>query len=271
MNEAPVLEVDNIDLAFSGRTILDGVSFQIHQGEFTGLIGSNGVGKTSLLRVILGLQRPESGKIRFLGEPLSQHRRSIGYVPQKVSLDPDVPMRARDLVALGIDAHRYGIGRRTKQQHELVDQMLHDVDAERIANSRVGSLSGGEQQRVLIAHALISQPKLLLLDEPLANLDPKSVQEVVALLHRVASDHDVAILLSAHEMNALLPVMDRIVYLTAGRAASGTTEEVVRSDILSKLYGHHVDVLKLHGRVLVVSEPTPDAADIPDHPPLTVL
>ena len=83
--------------------------------------------------------------------------------------------------------------------------MLHDVDAEHFADSRVGSLSGGEQQRVLIAHALISRPKLLLLDEPLANLDPKSVQEIVALLHRVARDHDVAILLSAHEMNALLP------------------------------------------------------------------
>jgi zinc/manganese transport system ATP-binding protein len=271
MSDTPVLEVDDIGLTFSGRTILDGVSFEIHRGEFTGLIGSNGVGKTSLLRVILGLQRPDSGEIRVLGAPLSQHHRSIGYVPQKVLLDPDVPMRARDLVALGLDAHRYGIGRRTKKQHELVERMLNDVDAEQFADSRVGSLSGGEQQRVLIAHALISEPKLLLLDEPLANLDPKSVQEIVALLHRVSNDHDVAILLSAHEMNSLLPVMDRIVYLTAGRAASGTTDEVVQSEILSKLYGHHVDVLKLHGRVLVVAEPSSDPVDIPDHPPLTVV
>jgi zinc/manganese transport system ATP-binding protein len=148
--------------------------------------------------------------------------------------------------------------------------MLHDVDAERFADHRVGSLSGGEQQRIFIAHALISQPTLLLLDEPLANLDPKSVQEIVALLHRVARDHQVAILLSAHEMNALLPVMDRIVYLTDGRAASGTTDEVVRSEVLSKLYGHHVDVLKLHGRVLVVAEPGQDNEDIPQHPTLTV-
>ena len=110
----------------------------------------------------------------------------------------------------------------------------------------------------------------MLLDEPLANLDPKSVQEIVAVLHRVARDHQVAILLSAHEMNALLPVMDRIVYLTDGRAASGTTDEVVRSDVLSRLYGHHVDVLKLHGRVLVVAEPGPDGEDIPQHPTLTV-
>jgi zinc/manganese transport system ATP-binding protein len=268
--DGPVLEVEDIGVSFAGRTILDGVSFQIRKGEFTGLIGSNGVGKTTLLRVILGLQRPNRGRVRVLGESLSGRGRSLGYVPQKVVLDPDIPIRARDLVALGLDAERYGFRRRTKAQRALVDKMLYDVDAERFADERVGSLSGGEQQRVLIAHALINRPNLLLLDEPLANLDPRSVQEIVALLHRVASENEVAILLSAHEMNALLPVMDRIVYVTQGRAASGTTDEVVRSEVLSKLYGHHVDVLKLHGRVLVVAEPGAEAPDIPDHPPLTV-
>jgi zinc/manganese transport system ATP-binding protein len=270
VNPPPVLEVDGIGVSFSGRRVLDGVTFQIRHGEFTGLIGSNGVGKTTLLRIILGLQRADAGHVRVEGAPLSPRHRSVGYVPQKVALDPDVPMRAWDLVALGLDGHRYGFGRRTREQRQQVEEMLRDVDAERFADSRVGSLSGGEQQRILIAHALISRPRLLLLDEPLANLDPRSVQEIVALLHRVASRHDVAILLSAHEMNALLPVMDRIVYVTDGRAASGTTEEVVRSDVLSKLYGHHVDVLQLHGRVLVVADPGPDAGDIPDHPPLTV-
>ncbi|HEV8063290.1 MAG TPA: metal ABC transporter ATP-binding protein [Acidimicrobiales bacterium] len=270
MTEAPVLEVSEVGVAFAGRKILDSVSFQVRRGEFTGLIGSNGVGKTTLLRIILGLQRPDSGEVRILGAPRSRQNHLLGYVPQKVVLDADVPLRARDLIALGLDGERLGVGRRTKQQRQLVDQMLHDVDAERFADSRVGSLSGGELQRVLIAHALVSRPKLLLLDEPLANLDPRSVQEIVALLHNVASAHDVAILLSAHEMNALLPVMDRIVYVTAGRAASGTTDEVVRSEVLSKLYGHHVDVLKLHGRVLVVAEPRPESDDLPDHPTLTV-
>ncbi len=270
MIAGPVLEVDGIGVSFSGRTVLDGVSFEIRRGEFTGLIGSNGVGKTTLLRVILGLQRPDRGQVRVLGESLSGGGRSLGYVPQKVLLDPDIPIRARDLVALGLDAQRYGFGRRTKAQRELVDKMLCDVDAEGFADARVGTLSGGEQQRVLIAHALISDPELLLLDEPLANLDPKSVQEIVALLHRVASANEVAVFLSAHEMNALLPVMDRIVYLTRGRAASGTTDEVVRPEVLSKLYGHHVDVLKLHGRVLVVAEPGSEAHDVPDHPPVTV-
>ncbi len=264
-----VLEVDGVTVSFSGRTVLADVSFEVRQGEFTGLIGSNGAGKTTLLRVVLGLQRPDKGQVRVLGDSRSGRGRSLGYVPQKVVLDPDIPIRARDLVALGLDAERYGFRRRTKAQRERVDKMLSDVDAEGFADARVGTLSGGEQQRVLIAHALISGPQLLLLDEPLANLDPRSVQEIVTLLHRVASDNGVAILLSAHEMNALLPVMDRIVYVTKGRAASGTTDEVVRSEVLSKLYGHHVDVLKLHGRVLVVAEPGAEVDDIPDHPPLT--
>jgi zinc/manganese transport system ATP-binding protein len=270
MNDEPVLQVDDVSVSLSGRRILDHVTFDVRAGEFTGLIGSNGVGKTTLLRTILGLQRPDSGRILVSGTRLSPRSRSLGYVPQRIVVDPDVPMRARDFVALGLDAHRYGVTRRSAAQRELVERIIHDVDAEHFADSRLGALSGGEQQRVFIAHALIAQPKLLLLDEPLANLDPKSVQEIVALLHRVARDYGVAIVLSAHEMNSLLPVMDRIVYLTAGRAASGTTDEVIRSDVLSELYGHHVDVLQLHGRVLVVAEPGQDNEDIPQHPTLTL-
>jgi zinc/manganese transport system ATP-binding protein len=261
-----VLEVDDVTVSFSGRTILDHVSFEIRPGEFTGLIGSNGVGKTTLLRVILGLQRSSTGAVRVMGEPRGRSSRSIGYVPQKILFDPDVPVRARDFVALGLDAHRLGLPRRTAAQRDLVERTLTEVDATSFADARVGTLSGGEQQRVLIGHALISRPRLLLLDEPLANLDPKSVQEIVALLHRIVVEHHVAVLLSAHEMNALLPVMDRIVYVTEGRAASGTTDEVIRSDVLSALYGHHVDVLQLHGRVLVVAEPGAETDDIPSHP-----
>ena len=140
--------------------------------------------------------------------------------------------------------------------------MLRAVDAERFADERVGNLSGGEQQRVMIAHALISSPRLLLLDEPLANLDIRSAQEIIALLARVCAERGVSVLISAHEMNPLLPVMDSVVYLAGGRAASGTTGEVVRSEVLSELYGHHVDVIRVHGRILVVAG-TGDGLDIP--------
>jgi zinc/manganese transport system ATP-binding protein len=164
-----------------------------------------------------------------------------------------MPMRARDLVALGADGHRFGIPVRSQARREAVAEMLDAVDATRFADARVGLLSGGEQQRILIAHALISRPRLLLLDEPLANLDIRSGQEIVTLLARIAREQGVAVLLSAHEMNALLPVMDRVVYLAAGRAASGPADEVITGEVLSRLYGYHVDVLRVHGRVLVVA------------------
>jgi len=259
-----VLAVEGVSVSLSGRQILDNVSFAVRGGEFTGLIGSNGAGKTTLLRVILGLQRPTTGKVLVLGAPRSNRNRPMGYVPQKILLDPDMPLRARDLVALGIDGNRFGIPTPSRQRREAVDEMLHAVDAEDLADARVGTLSGGEQQRVLIAHALIGRPQLLLLDEPLANLDLKSGQEVVGLLDRIAEEQHIGVLLSAHEMNPLLPVMDRIVYLAGGRAASGPTDEVVRDEVLSALYGYEVHVHTLHGRILVVAGPMEEPGLPPD-------
>jgi zinc/manganese transport system ATP-binding protein len=259
-----ILTVEGLGVRLSGREILHDVSFAIRAGEFTGLIGANGSGKTTLFRAILGLQPPSAGRVLIDGRPRSHRNPLIGYVPQKFLLDPDMPLRARDLVRLGIDAHRLGIPRPSRARRALVEQMLEAVDARDFADARVGLLSGGEQQRVLIAHALIARPKLLLLDEPLANLDLRAGQEVVALLARIAAEQRIAVLISAHEMNPLLPVMDRIVYLAAGRAASGTTAEVVRADVLSELYGSHVDVLNVHGRVLVVAG-AGAAADLHGH------
>ena len=248
-----VLSLENVSLWLSGREILHDVSFNLHAGELTGLIGSNGAGKTTIFRVILGLEAPSAGTVLFSGLPRPRRNRSIGYVPQSIGLDPDVPLRARDVVALGLDGDRFGFPLPSRRRRELTDEMLEAVDATAFAESRVGRLSGGELQRVLIGHALISRPSLLLLDEPLANLDIRSEQEVVGLLAKVAKEQSIAVLISAHEMNPLLPVMDRVVYVASGRAASGTTDEVVREDVLSALYGHHVDVLHLHDRILVVA------------------
>ncbi len=259
-----ILSVQGISVRLSGRDVLREVSFGIRPGEFTGLIGSNGAGKTTLFRVILGLQSASAGRVLLDGRPRSHRNPLIGYVPQKFLLDPDMPLRARDLVGLGLDAHRLGIPLPSRARRALINQMLEAVDATRFADARVGLLSGGEQQRVLIAHALIGRPKLLLLDEPLANLDLRAGQEVVALLARIAKEHEIAVLISAHEMNPLLPVIDRIVYIAGGRAASGTTEQVVRADVLSELYGSHVDVLNVHGRVLVVAG-AGDDADLHGH------
>ncbi len=248
-SEGPALDVEDLSVFLSGREVLRGVSFSVAAGSLTGLIGENGAGKTTLLRAILGLLPVSSGEVRVARGHLG--RRAIGYVPQKVVLDPDLPVRARDLVELGVDGRRLGIPMRSGARRALVDQLLQSVDASHLADARVGALSGGEQQRILIAHALASQPQLLLLDEPLASLDPRSTQETASLLGRIARERKVGVLLSTHDINPLLPVMDRVVYLAAGRAVSGRTEEVVRSDVLSALYRHHVDVFHAHGRVLV--------------------
>jgi zinc/manganese transport system ATP-binding protein len=248
-----VLSVQGVGARLGGRQVLTDIDFSIAAGQFTGLIGANGAGKTTLFRVILGTTGPAGGSVLIGGAPRSRRNPLIGYVPQKFSLDPDLPLRARDLVSLGIDGHRLGFSLPSSHRRRAVDQMLEAVGARELADARVGELSGGEQQRVLIGHALISGPQLLLLDEPLANLDLRSAGEVVALVARVAREQRVAVLISSHEINPLLPVMDRIVYLAGGRAVHGRADEVVRGDVLSKLYGHHVDVLRVHGRVLVIA------------------
>jgi zinc/manganese transport system ATP-binding protein len=246
---APALRVDGLSVRLAGREVLHDVTFAVAAGEVTGLIGMNGAGKTTLLRALLGLQPVSAGRVTLA--PGQSGRKSTGYVPQKVVLDADLPVRARDLVELGMDGRRLGLPVRSGSKRAIVERLLASVDALHLADARVGALSGGEQQKVLIAHALARRPLLLLLDEPLANLDLPSTQETVSLLGRIAKEQDVAILLSAHDINPLLPVMDRVIYLAGGKAVSGRTDEVVRSDVLSALYGRHVDVFHAHGRVLV--------------------
>jgi zinc/manganese transport system ATP-binding protein len=264
---ATALRVENVCVQLAGRRILDAITFELRPGELTGLIGSNGAGKTTLFRVILGLQAGASGSVEVGSDG---GRQAIGYVPQKFLLDPDMPLRGRDLVGLGIDGHRFGLPKPSRSRRDRVEEMLEAVDAKEFADARVGQLSGGEQQRILIAHALVSRPALLLLDEPLANLDLRSAKEVVTLLSRIAREQRVSVLISAHEMNPLLPVMDRIVYLADGRAVSGTAQEVVRTDVLSQLYRHHVDVLKIHGRVIVVAGEG-DHDDQAEHGPVEII
>ena len=269
MTTNDLLTLDHVSVRLGGREVLRDVSFGIRPGQFTGLIGPNGAGKTTLLKVILGLQPVTSGAVLLDGSPRSPRDASIGYVPQKLGIEPDMPLRVRDVVSLGLDGHKFGIRLPSRARRGLVADMLTAVGAQRYADARVGELSGGEQQRVMIAHALISRPKLLLLDEPLANLDISSEQGIVSVLARLARAERVAVLLSAHDMNPLMPVMDRIVYVAAGRAVVGTTDEVIRSEVLSRLYGQHVDVIRVHGRVLVVAAPEGVDSALDDTPEAT--
>ena len=254
------LVVDHLSVRLAGRMIFEDVGFTLARGEFCGLIGANGSGKTTLLRTILGFTTPVSGEIRMGSVGDTSGRAPVGYVPQKILLDPQLPLRARDVVALGLDGRRLGLPLPSKAREARVDEMLGAVGASDFADRRIGDLSGGQQQRILVAHALVRRPRLLLLDEPLANLDVRSAAEIVALLRRLCDIYHVAVLLSAHDMNPLLSSMNRIVYLANGHAASGKTDEVVRTEVLSRLYGHPIDVVHIRGRVLVMAA---EAADGP--------
>ncbi len=224
--------------------VLEDVSFALEPGAFCALIGANGAGKTSLMRAILGFERLAGGRVEVAGP--------VGYVPQKLSFDPDWPVRARDFVALGEDGGRIGFAWPSKARRARVEAALAAVEGLGFAEQRVGELSGGQMARVVIAHALMRRPKLLLLDEPLANLDLRAGAELIKLLKRL-SGTGVSVLISAHDMNPLLSAIDRLVYLAAGHAVSGAPAEVVRTDVLSKLYGYHIDVIRVHGRILVVA------------------
>lgn len=252
MRTQAVLELRQIGVRFGSRRVLTNIDVHVDAGEFIGLIGPNGAGKTTLLRVILGLLAPSEGSVYIAGKPIRHGNRAVGYVPQKIHLEPDTPLRGRDLVGLGLDGHRYGIALPSRGRRQRIDEALAAVGALEFAEAPVGRLSGGEQQRLLIAQALLTDPQILLLDEPLSNLDIKSAHEVVRLVSRVGKERGIAVIMVAHDMNPLLPAMDQVLYLAQGHAVMGPVQDVIQSSVLSQLYGYDVEVLRVRGRVLVV-------------------
>lgn len=250
---AIAIAMDQVDVVLSGHTILRALDFSIARGAFVGVIGPNGAGKTTLIRLILGLIRPSAGTIRVLGMPVGKGRRRIGYVPQSFAADPDLPLRAKDLVGLGLDGERWGFTLPSRSRQQRIQEMLDRVGASAYANEPVGTLSGGERQRLLIAQALLTNPDILLLDEPLSNLDIRSGREIIELVDEIARERQVTVLFVAHDMNPLLAVMNEVLYLAQGRAVVGSVDDVVQPEVLSRLYGQPVDVLRVHGRILVIA------------------
>lgn len=243
------------DVSFrrGAHEVLDGVTFAIERGEFIGIIGGNGAGKSTLLQLTLGLLAPSGGTVRTFGDEPRRKHRPIGYVPQRLEFDRDLPLRARDFVALGVDGERFGLPLPSRARTQRVDAALHDVGALALANKPVGRLSGGEQQRLAIAQAVVGRPGLLLLDEPLANLDLGSAVDIVALVGGIARERGMTVLLVAHDVNPLLRAIDRVLYLANGRGALGTVDQIINEDVLSRLYDRPVDVLRVRGRIIVVA------------------
>jgi len=264
-NDAPVLEFEGGALGFGARTLWSGLDLSVRPGEFLAVLGPNGSGKTSLLKTILGQQKLDSGEVRLEGSPIRRGNRRIGYVPQQKLVPAGTPLRGRDLVALGVNGHRFGVPFASRAVRERVDVLLESVGATSYADNPVGDLSGGEQQRLRVGQALADDPVLLLCDEPLLSLDLQHQRGVSELIDRRRREHNTAVVFVTHDVNPILGMVDRILYLAAGRFRVGTPDEVLRNDVLSDLYGTPVDVIRTHGRVLVVGIPDGHGDDSHHH------
>jgi len=262
--QTPAVQIEGASIRLGGRPVLGDVDLTVGAGEFIAVLGPNGAGKSTLMRAILGLVPLQSGSISVLGHAPERARGQVGYLPQRHGFDRTSRVRGVDLVRLGLDGARWGVpltlsgrgrARRTSER-QRVAEVIELVGASAYAHRAIGELSGGEQQRLLIAQALVRRPALLILDEPLDTLDLPNQAAVAALVRRVASAENVAVLLVAHDVNPLLPYLDRVVYLAGGRALAGAVEEVITPPKLSGLYGAPVEVLRTaDGRLVVVGMP----------------
>jgi len=250
-----VLQFTDAALGFGGRTLWRGLDLAVEAGEFLAVLGPNGSGKTSLLKTILGQQRLDSGAARLEGHPIRRGDRRVGYIPQQKLAAPGTPLRGRDLVTLGVNGHRFGLPITSRAERQRVDGLLDDVGATAFADRPIGSMSGGEQQRLRVGQALAGDPVLLLCDEPLLSLDLQHQRGVSELIDRRRREHGTAVVFVTHDVNPVLEMVDRILYLADGRFRQGTPDEVLQSDVLSELYGTPVDVIRHHGRVIVAGVP----------------
>lgn len=248
------IELRGVSLSLGGRRVLTDVSLEIAAGQFIGVLGPNGAGKTTLMRAVLGLVAPAQGTIRVLGGAATRGNPAVGYMPQSASA---IPQAARlsgwDFVASVASGHRLGLPILSKAARAQAEHALDLVGARKLASRPLAELSGGERQRLLLAQTLIGQPQLLLLDEPLISLDPRHQQEVVELVKTLQAELGITVMFSAHEINPLLGAIDQVLYLGRGQAALGTVDEVISGPVLSRLYGSDIDVIRLSGRIFVMS------------------
>ncbi|TPI12983.1 ABC transporter ATP-binding protein [Mesorhizobium sp. B4-1-3] len=249
-----VIAFDRVTLTYGGRRVLSDVSFSIPQGAFVGLLGANGAGKTTMLRAILGLFRPASGAISVLGRPPRRGNPAIGYMPQARRTVAHAGISGFDLVVTAAGGHRWHWPVASATEKDAAWQALDEVGAADIARRPFAELSGGERQRILIAQSLIGNPRLLLLDEPLISLDAAHQRTTIELVHEVGKRLGIAVVFCSHEINPLLRVVDAVLYLGNAHAAIGSVDEVINGPVLSELYGTHINVVRVAGRIFVMAD-----------------
>ncbi len=260
----PVVALEGAAVHLGGRVLWRDLSLTLAPGEFLAVLGPNGTGKTTLLRALLGLQPLSAGTARVLGRAPRRGQARVGYIPQQRAFDADLGLRGEDLVRLGVDGHRFGLPLPWRHRQPVADA-LAAVSAGAYARAPVGLLSGGEQQRLRVAQALAAEPALLLCDEPLLSLDLHHQRAVTGLIDDSRRRTGAAVVFVTHEINPVLAYVDRVLYLAGGRFAAGTPDEVLTGERLSALYGTPVDVLRVRGRVVVVSAEEGDAAEPHGH------
>ena len=248
----PLVRLRDASVRCGTWTVFDHLDLEVGPGEFVAVLGPNGSGKTTLLRVLLGLIPLSQGVVDVGGEPPGRRNREIGYIPQQHAFDPDLPIRGRDLVQFGVDGHRGGLPLPRRRTRARVADAIDAVGAAAYADAPIGTLSGGEQQRLRVAQALVTDPQLLLCDEPLLSLDLAQQGIVSGLIHQRRVHAGTAVVFVTHDINPVLSYVDRVLYLVEGRWAVGTPDEVLTSARLSDLYGTDVDVINVRGRIVVI-------------------
>ena len=261
----PVITLSDARLAYGPRTLWSGLDLGVAPGEYLAVLGSNGTGKTSLLKVLLGLVPLSGGTVHVNGTSPRAAAPRVGYVPQQRGFPARTPLRARDLVAQGVDGHRWGIRLHPRRVRRRVDELLERVGALDYADAPVGLLSGGEQQRLRVAQALAADPTVMLCDEALLSLDLHHQRVVSELVHEQRQRTGCAVVFVTHDVNPIIEHVDRVLYLANGSFRIGAPDEVLRSDVLSQLYGTDVQVLRSNGRILVAGRPdSTHHTDVPE-------
>jgi len=257
------LSLSDVEVRWSGRTILAVEDIQIRQGEFVGIIGTNGAGKTTLLKVCCGLIRPTRGTVKLDGRGLAELsawgkanlRKHIGYIPQAAEYNAELPFTLRELVAMGRTSVKALLRQLNKEDYEIVDSWIERLGLSQRRSQTFRSLSGGEQQKALIARAMAQDPEILMLDEPCSNLDFNWKYQITEIIEQLHRETKVTVLMVSHETSLLPSGCQRAVLLHEGNIlADGDIEEVLESEVLERAYQCRIEMLKLAGRRYTVNK-----------------